>query len=105
MATPGGERMPPVRMFDPMLAPQSQRPVSAAAACAILGLALAGCAVGPRYQKPSATLEPFYSAAAVESRSASAPPPLESWWSGFNDPVLSRIVERALAQNLDLAAA
>jgi len=32
-------------------------------------------------------------------------PALETWWDGFNDPMLSRIVQRARAQNLDLAAA
>ena len=97
--------MPIARTSDRILARRSQRPAPAAAACALLGLAVAGCAVGPRYQKPAATLAPFYSAAAVDSRSVGAPPPLDSWWSGFNDLELSRIVERALAQNLDLAAA
>jgi NodT family efflux transporter outer membrane factor (OMF) lipoprotein len=29
---------------------------------------------------------------------------LDSWWTGFQDPTLTRIVERALGQNLDLAA-
>src|SRR6202000_1591652 len=31
--------------------------------------------------------------------------PIETWWTGFQDPALTRIVERALEQNLDLAAA
>jgi len=36
----------------------------------------------------------------------SAPAPaLETWWDGFNDPMLARIVQRARDQNLDLAAA
>ena len=38
-------------------------------------------------------------------RPTPAPPPVETWWTGFRDPVLTRIVERALEQNLDLAAA
>ena len=29
---------------------------------------------------------------------------MSTWWNGFHDPVLSAIVTRALAQNLDLAA-
>jgi NodT family efflux transporter outer membrane factor (OMF) lipoprotein len=72
---------------------------------AILGLALAGCAVGPDYQRPATSLAMFHASAELERRPASAPPPLEDWWSGFKDPQLSSIVERALAQNLDLAAA
>jgi NodT family efflux transporter outer membrane factor (OMF) lipoprotein len=32
-------------------------------------------------------------------------PAVDTWWDGFNDPVLSRLVQQARAQNLDLAAA
>lgn len=31
-------------------------------------------------------------------------PPLDTWWTGFHDPTLTRIIQRALAENLDLAA-
>lgn len=69
-------------------------------------LCVSGCAVGPTYRKPELMLEPFHSAAGVKTRSTSTPaPPLETWWEGFNDPMLSRIVQRAREQNLDLAAA
>jgi NodT family efflux transporter outer membrane factor (OMF) lipoprotein len=44
---------------------------------------------------PSVSVEP--------ARSVTVP--LDTWWLGFNDPVLTRIVERAVNQNLDLAAA
>jgi NodT family efflux transporter outer membrane factor (OMF) lipoprotein len=45
-------------------------------------------------------------AEAVAARSAPpAPAELSAWWRGFNDPVLDRLVDRALAQNLDLAQA
>ena len=40
----------------------------------------------------------------MQARSAAAPE-LDAWWQGFNDPLLSRLVQRAQAQNLDLAAA
>jgi len=67
---------------------------------------VSGCAVGPSYRKPATTLEKFHSAVAVEARPTSAPTPaLETWWEGFNDPMLSRLVQRARDQNLDLAAA
>jgi NodT family efflux transporter outer membrane factor (OMF) lipoprotein len=69
-------------------------------------LCVSGCAVGPSYRKPATTLEKFHNAVAVEARPTSAPTPaLETWWEGFNDPMLSRIVQRARDQNLDLAAA
>lgn len=72
----------------------------------ILPLALGGCAVGPDYFAPSTLLAKLHSADAVEARDASLPAPmLDSWWEGFNDPGLTRIVRRALDQNLDLVAA
>jgi NodT family efflux transporter outer membrane factor (OMF) lipoprotein len=69
--------------------------------------ALAGCATGPAYQRPEAPLAAAYhSADALAGRSAALPAPaLDAWWNGFDDPALQRIVERVLAQNLDLAAA
>jgi len=77
---------------------------------AVLGMlhavTLASCAVGPDYRPASMALSGFHNASAVEATSGAAPaPPLDRWWTGFGDPVLTRIVERALEQNLDLAAA
>ena len=71
----------------------------------LLGMpTLTGCTVGPDYRKPDLSLAGrFHNApAAATSPTASAP---DRWWAGFDDPVLSRAVERALAQNLDLAQA
>jgi hypothetical protein len=72
-----------------------------------IAVSLSGCAVGPQYKGPPATkLTDFHNSAAIDSRHTEAPaPPVETWWTGFDDPVLTRIVERALEQNLDLAAA
>ena len=75
-------------------------------AAVVSPLVLAGCAVGPDYQRPASTLDDFHSAAAVEARSAGLrAPELDTWWQGFNDPMLVRLVQRAQGQNLDLAAA
>ena len=67
----------------------------------------AGCAVGPQYKGPPATrLAGFHNSPAVAARQTDAPSPsVDTWWTGFRDPVLTRIVDRALTQNLDLAAA
>jgi NodT family efflux transporter outer membrane factor (OMF) lipoprotein len=70
----------------------------------LIPLALEACAVGPNYVKPETALAPFHNAAPVVQATA-APVPLDSWWTGFNDPVLVTVVQRALDQNLDLAAA
>ena len=83
--------------------------IRAPALATVLGIAaaLSGCVVGPQYKGPPTTkLTDFHNTPAVQSRQTDTPaPPLETWWTGFRDPVLTRIVERALAQNLDLAAA
>ena len=64
---------------------------------------LAACAVGPNYNKPKDELAPFHNnlagASGPESRA-----PLDQWWTGFDDPMLTEVVQRALSQNLDLAA-
>ena len=68
----------------------------------LLSLALEACAVGPNYKPPVTQLAPFHNRAPV---SMAAAPSLDRWWTGFNDPMLLTIVQRALDQNLDLAAA
>jgi NodT family efflux transporter outer membrane factor (OMF) lipoprotein len=77
-----------------------------------LGFALAlsasvtGCAVGPKYHRPAVNMQPFHNAPSIEARTALLPAaPLDQWWAGFHDPELTRIVNRALDENLDLAAA
>lgn len=71
----------------------------------VTAVLVAGCSVGPRYKQPVINIQPYRNAPAIESRAATLPAPsLDTWWTGFNDPALARIVERALKQNLDLAA-
>ena len=84
------------------------RPLLAALASLSLfsQLCMSGCAVGPSYRRPATTLEDFHSVGAHAADPTRAPAPaLEAWWDDFNDPMLSRIVQRARDQNLDLAAA
>jgi NodT family efflux transporter outer membrane factor (OMF) lipoprotein len=68
-----------------------------------LSIALAGCMVGPDYQAPKSDLVPFHNTTLVApSQNA---PTFDEWWTGFDDPMLVTVVQRALAQNLDLDAA
>ncbi|MEI6001656.1 efflux transporter outer membrane subunit [Paraburkholderia bengalensis] len=72
----------------------------------IVSAALAGCAVGPDYVAPKTEMAPFHNTDAVASRQTTlAAPKLDSWWTGFNDPMLEKVVQRALDQNLSLQAA
>src|SRR5438093_12275839 len=69
-----------------------------------LSASLSGCAVGPKYNRPTVTLQPFHNAPSVEARTTSLPaPPLDQWRTGFRDAELARSAGRALDQTLDLA--
>lgn len=69
-------------------------------------LALAACAVGPDYERP-APLSPQASelTAAQGNAQVTAAPLPEHWWRLFDDPVLDRLVEKALAHNTDIRQA
>jgi NodT family efflux transporter outer membrane factor (OMF) lipoprotein len=71
----------------------------------LLSLLLEGCLVGPRYKAPTPALAPFHNHIDVPADKAASAPPLDRWWTGFNDPMLVTVVQRALNQNLDLATA
>ena len=75
------------------------------AAASILALALltSACAVGPNYQRPDVKLTSAYVTPAPVA--IAQPAAIETWWDGFNDPMLTTVVQRALAQNLDLEQA
>ena len=65
-------------------------------------LALAGCTLGPRYEKPALDVPPAFRATADTAEAAW--PPAE-WWRNFNSPELDALIARARAYNNDLAAA
>jgi len=67
-------------------------------------MALGACTmVGPDYVRPKADVNPAW----LESSPALPEEPAEirEWWTAFNDPVLTRLVHEAYAQNLSLRAA
>jgi len=70
-----------------------------------LALLAAGCAVGPDYEAPQAETpaewqEPVPPGASAETDETA----LARWWTEFDDPGLTALVEAAVAGNRDLAA-
>jgi len=63
----------------------------------LLWLALAGCTVGPQYQRPEIAVPKAFS-----EGGAAGPASFERWWAGFHDPLLESLVARAVEGNLDL---
>ena len=62
------------------------------------------CAVGPRYKRPELPVPRAWQEAPVAEVTASSGT-LERWWTAFQDPILDRLVARALEGNLDLKIA
>ncbi|MBA8880119.1 NodT family efflux transporter outer membrane factor (OMF) lipoprotein [Phyllobacterium myrsinacearum] len=69
----------------------------------VLSSCLAGCVVGPDYQKPLISMPGKWGS----SKQAKAPKPAElsNWWQRLRDPELNALVEEAVAGNLDVASA
>jgi multidrug efflux system outer membrane protein len=71
-------------------------------AAAVLSLLLAGCTVGPKYQRPA--LQPpteFYAQRQITTSSEAE----LAWWDLFKDPVLQSLIREALKNNYDLQTA
>jgi outer membrane protein TolC len=73
----------------------------------MLGFGLAGCTVGPDYQSPEiAAASRRTSLETVDVPSRTIEGKIDStWWKSFRDSQLSSLVERLVAQNLDLKTA
>lgn len=71
--------------------------ITLAAAAALI----AGCALGPAYERPEAELPAQWQ----ETPQQGIKVPAERWWTMFGDPALDRLVEEAFAWNQDLALA
>jgi multidrug efflux system outer membrane protein len=70
--------------------------------------ALAGCAVGPNYERPEATAIPAAYTGVSDEWKIAAPQahlPKGNWWDIFGDPELNRLEADAAAANQDLKAA
>jgi multidrug efflux system outer membrane protein len=62
---------------------------------------LAGCTLGPTYERPAAELPEHW----AESPQKGVKAPATRWWMMYGDPALERLVDEALASNQDLALA
>ena len=67
-----------------------------------LALLLAGCDLGPDYEKPQVELPVAFRATAATEAAAW---PSDDWWRGFGSAELNELIDQARAQNMDIAAA
>jgi len=77
-----------------------------AAAALLPFAALAACAVGPNYHKP--TVNPEANRPFVEGQAStmlSGQPLPDKWWEMYNDPALDRLIADAFAYNTDIRQA
>lgn len=73
------------------------------AAVVLTGSMLGGClVVGPDYETPGVSVPARWSNGGTRSL---APDTLSQWWQRFHDPILTSLIEDAVAGNLDVAAA
>lgn len=81
--------------------------------CWVLPLCLwlvTGCAVGPDFRPPDPSMPPAWQGAFPSdtvriSSVVAGPADVIQWWKYFDDPVLTSLVDRAMASNLDLRQA
>ncbi|MCS4284873.1 NodT family efflux transporter outer membrane factor (OMF) lipoprotein [Pseudomonas sp. BIGb0278] len=73
----------------------------------LLAVALAGCSLGPDFQRPASQAPQQW--APVQGEAAASQPlaePLQvRWWESFHDARLSALIQRVAANNLDLQIA
>ena len=69
----------------------------------LASICITGCKVGPNYRRPRADVADTW----LDVKTPATKPQADDarWWNTFNDPALSALVERALAQNLTLRQA
>src|SRR5471032_1146550 len=80
--------------------------ISWMALCAMGVLTVSGCAVGPNYQPPTLPMDTGFVSAGASAVDAGSPSPdLATFWRGFDDPMLTQLVERAISANFDVRIA
>ena len=84
---------------------RSRPPVRAAASAALLALALAGCALTPPGPAPTPAAPGAWRAPQPAAAHAAGTAPLALWWSQFDDPLLTQLIEATQRGNGNLAQA
>ena len=69
-----------------------------------LGL-MSGCLMGPKYKRPAVDVPQEYRASAPQQAAAASSLGNEQWWQVYQDPVLTRLIHTAIAQNYDVRIA
>jgi len=100
-------RLQPIDVFEPKTVTSSRRirPIHRPLLLISLVSTLAGCAVGPDYRPPEQASLGVPDAWRGGDGSAVDPAELGQWWTRFEDPLLTGLVDRAAAGNLDVAVA
>ena len=65
--------------------------------------AAAGCTVGPDYQHPRTSVPSDFGPATQPATQSVVD--LKRWWQTFDDPMLNRLIDEAVASNLDVRLA
>ena len=68
-------------------------------------LAMAGCMVGPDYHLQKTSVPSAYTGTIAATKGSTTHADLVHWWTTFEDPNLTSLVERATKSNLDLKQA
>ena len=68
---------------------------------------LTGCMMGPNYKRPAVNIPQEYRAPAPPPQQATLVSSVgnEQWWQVYQDPVLTQLIHKALAQNYDVRIA
>jgi NodT family efflux transporter outer membrane factor (OMF) lipoprotein len=77
----------------------------ATALLAIAAVGLVGCSVGPNFKRPDPHVPSGWSPASVSSAVTPESQSVVNWWTTFQEPMLTSLIERSAESNLDLRAA
>ncbi|MFO7692862.1 MAG: efflux transporter outer membrane subunit [Vicinamibacterales bacterium] len=70
-------------------------------AAVLMACPIAGCMMGPNYQRPVVEVPPVHRYEMAEARDTAN----TAWWEQFGDPVLDSLIDEALANNLSVKIA
>jgi NodT family efflux transporter outer membrane factor (OMF) lipoprotein len=108
----GGAAGPGVNQGDPVISHLDAgharhvppRKLAATLLATLLVLTLTGCAVGPKYVRPVTAVESAWKEEANHYLSTQSPAD-SAWWTAFHDTTLTRLIDTAFRQNLQLQIA